>query len=355
MLRNTMIAGALGVALSMPALAGAELKPATFGKDAPSLEEVTWIQGEPVNEWEEGEVYLLEFWATWCGPCIAAIPHVNDLAEKYEEELTVVGVHIWPNASAPTPSAFLEERRNDPGKEAIDYRVAVDIDRQTAKQFMRALGRNGIPTTMLIDQKGRLAWVGHPMQVDEPLAQIINGTYDLDAAVESMRGAAEAEKHFEAATKAGNEQKWEAAADHLLKAINANPQQYGLAAIGGYMQLLVGAKEPELAEKFLRKALDGEIGDNANVLNELAWAIATDAPEDARDLDLAVRAAERAVELTDAENASILDTLARVYYEEGRLDKAIKWQEKAVDAAASDQERATYEQTLAQFRSEQRN
>jgi tetratricopeptide (TPR) repeat protein len=70
--------------------------------------------------------------------------------------------------------------------------------------------------------------------------------------------------------------------------------------------------------------------DNADQLNEIAWSIAT-GPQPG-DLTLAMRAAERANELTDASNASILDTLARVHYELGDLDAAIQWQQKAVAA-----------------------
>jgi hypothetical protein len=68
---------------------------------------------------------------------------------------------------------------------------------------------------------------------------------------------------------------------------------------------------------------------DAQMLNEIAWGIAIGRGD--RDLDLALRTAARAAELTNHADASILDTLARVYYEQGKLKEAFEWQTKAVE------------------------
>ena len=74
--------------------------------------------------------------------------------------------------------------------------------------------------------------------------------------------------------------------------------------------------------------------------------MATRFPQDVRDLDLAMEMAKRSNELTDEQNASILDTLARVYYEQDQLDEAIAWQEKAVEAG---QQAASLQRVLDEY------
>ncbi|MFR4418059.1 MAG: TlpA disulfide reductase family protein [Akkermansia sp.] len=44
-----------------------------------------WIQGTPVKEWEKDKVYIFEFWATWCGPCLAAMPHMEQLHQAFKD------------------------------------------------------------------------------------------------------------------------------------------------------------------------------------------------------------------------------------------------------------------------------
>lgn len=142
------------------------------GDKAPKLAQGKYVQGEPVTEFKPGTVYVVEFWATWCGPCIKAIPHINELQQKYGDKLVVIGQNVWEqDESKVTP--FIEKMGNQ-----MTYRVALD-DKSSdemgsmAKTWMAAAGRNGIPCSFIIDQQGKIAWIGHPMAMDKPLQQVI--------------------------------------------------------------------------------------------------------------------------------------------------------------------------------------
>ena len=156
-----------------------------IGDQAPDLgKDVSWIKGESITEFEADHIYVLDFWATWCGPCIRAIPHMDKIAKKHEaDSVTVIGGAIWPRDTMTPTAEFVKKKGDD-----MNYTIAADIDGATAKKFMEATKSNGIPTAMIVNRKGVLAWIGHPMAgMDEALAQIVAGTYDIEGAVEEDR------------------------------------------------------------------------------------------------------------------------------------------------------------------------
>src|SRR5688572_27868264 len=66
------------------------------GDKAPPLGKGEWVKGDPVEEFESGKVYVIENWATWCAPCVEAIPHLTELQKKYEDQgVVVIGQNMW--------------------------------------------------------------------------------------------------------------------------------------------------------------------------------------------------------------------------------------------------------------------
>lgn len=173
--------------LLFTALAGNAQNNATpslkLGNPAPSLRVQQWIKGEPINGFKEGHVYVLEFWATWCGPCIAAIPHLSELARQYKGKATFIGVDAleW---TVKSPRSIIQVKAFvDSMGQRMDYSVAIEDRNFTVADWMDAADVQGIPSTFVIDGSGKLAWVGHPLELDEVLPQIIDNKWDVKDAL----------------------------------------------------------------------------------------------------------------------------------------------------------------------------
>lgn len=158
----------------------------TIGDPAPALAVSDWVKGDPVEvklagdvQQPEQDVIVLEFWATWCGPCVAAIPHVTEMQQTYKDKgVRIVGVTAHDdNNTLEMVEDFVKEQGD-----AMAYAVAFDNDRTAYKAYMKAAGQNGIPTTFILDRSGRVAWIGHPMNMDKPLEQIVSGKFDIEVA-----------------------------------------------------------------------------------------------------------------------------------------------------------------------------
>jgi len=152
----------------------------TLGSKAPPIDIEHWLNREPVKAWEAGKVYVVEFWATWCGPCVASMPHLAEVQEKYGKDLVVIGVS---DEDTDTIDEFLgREKGGKTFKEITDsYWLATDPDKSVYKDYMTASGKGGIPTAFVIGKTGNIEWIGHPSSIDEPVARIIDGTWNREA------------------------------------------------------------------------------------------------------------------------------------------------------------------------------
>jgi thiol-disulfide isomerase/thioredoxin len=164
--------------------AESELPALRIGMEAPDLKIAKWVKGEPVAEFKAGNVYVVEFWATWCGPCRATIPHMTELARKHSGQATFLGVSIWERPAEKTNEgilALVEPFVKEMG-DKMEYRIAVDgIGREMAESWMTAAGKNGIPCAFIVGKDGAIAWIGHPMSMDKVLEDVIAGTFDVKA------------------------------------------------------------------------------------------------------------------------------------------------------------------------------
>jgi thiol-disulfide isomerase/thioredoxin len=296
-----------------------------IGDPAPPLTIARWVTGEPIGGFESGQVYVIEFWATWCPPCRTSMPHLSQLQQQYGDKVRFVGVS---GETEGTVRNFLakEESAGKTWADVVTYRLTIDDQDGTVAAYMRAAGQNGIPTAFIVGRDGVVEWIGHPMSMDEPLAKIVAGDWDRKAAVAQFQRQKKLEASMEDLNNLLRTEAWDQALallDRLEKESNWSSQLSTLK-----LTILQKAGRTKEAAK-LRAELVEKSWDDAMVLNEVAWGIATSSGE--RDLALAGKAAQRASELREHKDAAILDTLARVFYEQGQLDKAIEWQKKACE------------------------
>lgn len=173
----------LTAGLAMGLLAGAvRAETLGIGDQAPKLEVSHWLKGDPVDlaKVRGKSIVVVEFWATWCGPCVAAVPHLTELQHKYADKgVIVVGVTSEdPNNTLERVKAFVSQRGDDMG-----YRVGFDKPAKMDRTFMEAAGQTGIPTAFVIDKSGRVAWIGHPDEgLEKVVAKLVAGTFDIDKA-----------------------------------------------------------------------------------------------------------------------------------------------------------------------------
>ncbi|HUR26998.1 MAG TPA: redoxin family protein [Planctomycetota bacterium] len=327
-----------------PADAAAKAPPSlVVGKPAPALTIDKWVKGAPVASFEKNKTYVVEFWATWCGPCIAGMPHLSTLQREYKDKgVTIIGVT---SLDKNNPLTAVEAMVKDKG-DGMDYTVAWDPDRKTNEAYMKAAQRGGIPCSFVVDGTGTIVYIGHPMYLDPVMEQVVAGKWDVEKgnawikdAETKMNGIYNAMSK-EPQSAAAKISEFEAAFPVYANLVS--PMKFdALLAVGDY----------EGASKAGAKLVDEAIAHkNTADLNRYAWAIVDPQKNyEKRDLDLALRAAEKAVAFTSEKDAAILDTLARVWFLKGDFKKAVEWQTKAA-AVASEGMKKDIEATLAEYK-----
>lgn len=115
-----------------------------LNEPAPELVVEKWLGDAPETE---GKFVLIDFWATWCGPCRMAIPHLNEFSKEFADDLVVIGI-----------SDETEDKVAAMKEPAIEYFSAID----TEKRMYQALEVKGIPHVILIDPHGIVRWEGFP-------------------------------------------------------------------------------------------------------------------------------------------------------------------------------------------------
>ena len=287
------------------------------GDSAPGLDIETWLNGNEVAI-QEGQVYVIDFWATWCKPCRVTIPHFSELHQQYEDEgLVIIGV-------SKEESATVEQFVSKQG-DKMSYRVAVDRRGSTWRAWMEAAGRSTIPTVFVIDRSGKIQFVGNPHEdrFDSVLQTVMDGRYDADL-------NRQVEPKRQAAANARKMRNWRMCFKLLDDIIETDPHVFAFTTLDRFEVIIVDQKDPDRAYEYARQLLN-DYADDPGLLEALARKIATDpkiVPEQ-REMEIAMDAANAMGAATGKETPKVYAVQAMIHYHAGRLDEAIDLQKKA--------------------------
>ncbi len=328
----------------------------TIGATAPALDISDWLQQgggkyPKVTNFESGNVYVVEFWATWCPPCVKSMPHLAQLQEEYaDRKVQIVSVSDEPVEKI---KEFLERKAGNRNGEPITfeeltrvYSLTTDPDGSTNAAYPQAAKLNGIPCAFIVGKQGKIEWIGHPMEMDEPLAQVVEDRWNRDLFAVKYNEEQEMESLKESladllqnpSQKTPSAKKVEEAfqlVDSFLKKLKTPSIIKSARFLKLDLLLQFRSEDPVVVE--VGREVFKDFSDRPVQLASLTWGIY----EFAKAGNLNNRAlVVEALKATEAvlpkvaakEQGTVLDTIAHLQYQLGDLESALKSARQAVKA-----------------------
>lgn len=315
------------------------------GDPAPALKADSWLQGSPVKAFAPGNVYVVEFWATWCGPCIVMMPHMSEMQTEYRDRgVTFIGYSAKdPNNTAEKVTAFVKKRGAKLG-----YTFAYSDTRDSYNSWMQAAGRNGIPCCFVVDKKGNIAYIGHPMYLDVVMPKVVGGEWTA-ADVKKLETV---EQEVNAVFKSINNPDAEAGLTAVADFETKNPALAHIPYfIGPKISLLIRAKKLDLAKKMASAVVaKAKKQDDPTALSAVSRALRTPgAPDDKELAELMLTAAEAGLSLAGEKDLGALLNMADAHFATGNKAKAREFGAKAVAATENPRTKEAVEKMIKKY------
>lgn len=292
-----------------------------------------WLKGEAPASFEPGHVYIFEAWATWCGPCIRVIPHMNELHKKYHEKgLRVYGMNVFEDGEEKV-AAFVTKKGDE-----MSYPVAyTGKGSPFALEWMKAAGVRGIPHSFIVID-GKLVIATHPASItDELIEKLLKGGDDARQAIEE-RGKASAAR--QPAPKANTEFKEAASKGDLAtmerllaETEKKEPKSHYISQMK--VELMFAKKQwPELDAALVDPPTSIEQAIAAHVISSRLAMGSPDTAEAPKELHAKTAAIyEKRLAKNPRSNPIEWVTLSRLQFLGGDIEAAKKSAQSAVDKA----------------------
>ncbi len=379
----------------------------TIGSVAPDIDVQHWVSDgngkfKPIKKFEAGSVYVVEFWATWCGPCIASMPHLSELQKSYaDKKVQLISVS---DEDLETVKQFLErpvQSSEDAEDVAADkpaqtygqltsnYCLTTDPDQSVSTDYMLAAGLNGIPSAFIVGKDGKIEWIGHPMSMDEPLQKVVAGSWDREAFATEYKKQQEIEMQMNQLMALAQRGDFAEALQLLEKIEKETTDPSQLQQMQMYRIQLLMQSEPEKAlaeiDKMIAAAADAEplqqfsmkmmkvqalmqIDDEPKLVAAFQDALTSvkeqptivlqvclglvqmakaEQVKSSKMLNIgAIEMEAASAKLEDSYKIMAIDASARLYAASGNMPKAIELEKEAIKLTKDEQAKASLEEYL---------
>lgn len=318
-----------------------------IGDPAPKLQVGTVVKGVAPSLGKSRPV-VIEFWARWCQPCVANMPHLSELARKYRDKVDFIAVSVLEGEGLKVTEgiqAFVDAQGAN-----MDFAVATDTKDAMATTWLSAAGEIAIPRSFLIDGNGRIVWIGHPaLGLENAIRDLLSGTMDVAALrlkrfnelapiIEGIRAEERLTRRLKevmVAYETGDYERGLALCDKMW----ADFPNDRLIVVNRYLIGLVRRKSGGF-DKLFEKVQSEPALDKANSLNQiLSSVLQKPGTMDQSGYRAARKLAKRMAELAP-DDYNVLDTFALALWRNGEKEEALKAQQRAVAMAEMDKNAA---------------